>query len=85
MPQSEEPPQQHSRVAESLWDNPEFIQARFHIRQFVTTVIDTEDDRENVKALYSSLKTTSAQIDVIAYQPSLLHLLSMYLTFSLYT
>jgi hypothetical protein len=49
-----------------LWDNPKFIQDGFHIGQFITVVVDTEANRENVKALYSSLKTTSAQIDVSA-------------------
>jgi hypothetical protein len=66
MPQAEEPLQQHSRVAKSLWDNPEFIQSRFQIGWFVTAAVDTEADRENIKALYFSLKTTSAQIDVSA-------------------
>jgi hypothetical protein len=64
--QSQKPLQQHSRVVESLLDNLEFIQVRFHIRQFVTTAIDTEADRENIKVLYTILKSTSAQIDVSA-------------------
>jgi hypothetical protein len=38
-------------------------------------VIDTEADRENIKALYSSLKYTSAQIDASALK-------SPYYTFS---
>jgi hypothetical protein len=46
-----------------LWDNPKFVQARFHVGQFVTAI---EADRENIEALYARLKTTSAQIDVIA-------------------
>jgi hypothetical protein len=50
-------------VAESLWDNPKFVQARFHVGRFVTA---TEADRENIEALYTSLKTTSAQIDLSA-------------------
>jgi hypothetical protein len=66
VPQSEEPLQQHSQVTESLWDNPEFIQDGFHIGRFVTVVVDTEADQENVKKLYSSLKTIVAQIDVSA-------------------
>jgi hypothetical protein len=45
MPQPEEVPRQRSRVAESLWDNSDFIQAGFN-------------------EFYSSLKTTSDQIDV---------------------
>jgi hypothetical protein len=64
--QSQKPLQQHSRVVESLLDNLEFIQVGFHIRWFVTTAIDTEADRENIKALYTILKSTSAQIDVSA-------------------
>jgi hypothetical protein len=66
VPQSKEPLRQHSRVAESLWDNPKFIQARFHLGRFVTVAVDIEADQENVKALYSSLMTTSVQIDVSA-------------------
>jgi hypothetical protein len=51
-------------VAESLWDNPDFIQTKFHIGWYVTTFVDSEAERENIKALYSSLETTSAQINV---------------------
>jgi hypothetical protein len=69
VPQSEAQPRQQSRVAESLWDNPEFIQARFHIGQFVTVAVDTEADWENIKTLYFSLKTTSAQIDINTLKP----------------
>jgi hypothetical protein len=47
-----------------MWDNPRFIQAGFHLEQFVTMVVDTEAVLENVNALYSSLKRTSAQINV---------------------
>jgi hypothetical protein len=84
VPQSEELPQQHSWVVESLRDNPEFIQARFHIRRFVTVTIDTKADRDgsDLLALHSSLKTTSAQIDGSVRQSSLLQLLGMDLTFS---
>jgi hypothetical protein len=42
------------------------MQAGFHIGRFITVAIYTRADRENVKALYSSLKSTSAQIDVCA-------------------
>jgi spore coat polysaccharide biosynthesis protein SpsF (cytidylyltransferase family) len=69
MPLSEEQPQQHSQVAESLWDNPEFIQTRFHIGQFIMAVVDTKADWENINALYSHLKSTSAQIDISALKP----------------
>jgi hypothetical protein len=46
------PSQQYSWVAESLFDSPEFIQARFHINQFITVAVDTEVDWANTKALY---------------------------------
>jgi hypothetical protein len=65
-PQPEEVPRQCSWVIESLWDNPDFIQARFHVSQFITAALDTEADWENIWALYSSLKTTLDQIDASA-------------------
>jgi hypothetical protein len=68
---------------ESLWDNPDFIKAVFHVVPFVMVAVDTEAGQENINALYSSLKTTLAQIDVSAQQPSLLHLLDMDLILSL--
>jgi hypothetical protein len=51
-------------VAESLWDNPEFIQADYHIGRYVTASVNTEAKRERIKALYSSMKTTSELVDV---------------------
>jgi hypothetical protein len=33
---------EYSRVAKSLWDNPEFIQAGYHIEQYVTASVNTE-------------------------------------------
>jgi hypothetical protein len=42
------------------------MQARFHIGRFVTAAVDTKADPENIKALYTSLKSTSAPIDVSA-------------------
>jgi hypothetical protein len=68
---------------ESLWDNPDFIKAVFHVVPFVMVAVDTEAGQENINALYSSLKTTLAQIDVSARQPPLLHLLNMDLILSL--
>jgi hypothetical protein len=47
-----------------MWDNLDFIQAEFHISQYVTASMNSEAEQENIKALYSSLKTTSAQINV---------------------
>jgi hypothetical protein len=52
-------------VAESLWDNLAFIQAGFHIGQYVMAAVESEAKRENIKALFSSLETTSTQIKVI--------------------
>jgi hypothetical protein len=54
---------------ESLWDIPKFIHAGFHIGRFDTVVVDIEVDLENIKVLYSSLKSTSTQIDVSALKP----------------
>jgi hypothetical protein len=34
---------------QSLWDNQEFSQAGFHLRWFVTAVVDIEADRENIR------------------------------------
>jgi hypothetical protein len=39
--------------------------------------MDTKADQENIKALYFCLQTTTAQIDLSARQPTLLHLLGM--------
>jgi hypothetical protein len=66
MPRSGKQLQLYSRVAESLWDNPNFIQAGFHIVLYVTTSMNSEVERENIKALYSNIETTSAQIIVSA-------------------
>jgi hypothetical protein len=66
VPQLEEVPWQRSWVAESLWDNLDFIQVGFHVSWFVTAAIDTKVVWENIMALYSTLKTTSDQIDVSA-------------------
>jgi hypothetical protein len=41
------------RVVESLWDNPDFIQAGFHIGRFATAVVDSKAERENIR--HSSL------------------------------
>jgi hypothetical protein len=55
------------RVAKSLWDNPDFIQAEYHIGRYVTASVNTEAKREQIRALYSSMKTTSKLIDVSIY------------------
>jgi hypothetical protein len=67
MPRPEKQPRQYSRIAESLWDNPNFIQAGFHIGRYVTASVNTEAEREQIKALYSNMKTTSELVDVSIY------------------
>jgi hypothetical protein len=64
VPGSRKQLQQYSRVTESLWDNPEFIQAGYHIGRYVTGSVNTEAEQEWIKALYSSMKTTLELIDV---------------------
>jgi hypothetical protein len=64
MPRSGKQPCPFSRVAEFLWDNLDFIHARFHIGRYVTTSVNSEAEQENIKALYSTLETNSAQINV---------------------
>jgi hypothetical protein len=64
MPLPEKPSRPYLRVVESLFDNPKFIQAGFHIGWFVTVVVDTEADQTNTKALYSALETASTHLDV---------------------
>jgi hypothetical protein len=67
VPRPEKQPRQYLHVAESLWFNPDFIQAEFHIGRYVTASMNTEAEREQIKALYSSMKTTSELIDVSIY------------------
>jgi hypothetical protein len=38
------------------------IRAGFHVGQFLTAVVDTEASRENIEALYISLKTTQLKL-----------------------
>jgi hypothetical protein len=56
---------------------------RLHIGRFVTITVDTKANQEIMKALYSSLKTTSDQIDVSVQQLILLHPLDNDLTLCL--
>jgi hypothetical protein len=44
--QLEKQPQQYLQVTESLFDNPKFIQAGFHISWFIMTAIDTKVDQQ---------------------------------------
>jgi hypothetical protein len=64
MPQPKNPPRQYLHVVESLFDNPEFIQAGFHISLFIMAVVDTEADRANTKVIYYALETASTHLDV---------------------
>jgi hypothetical protein len=64
MPRPENQLCQYSRVIESLWDNPDFIQAGFHIGRYVIAFVNTTVEQEQIKALYSSMKTTSELVDV---------------------
>jgi hypothetical protein len=64
MPRPKNPPRQYLRVAESLFDNPKFMQDGFHISRFITMAVDTEVDQANTKALYFALKTTSTHLYV---------------------
>jgi hypothetical protein len=46
MPRFGKQPRQYSCVTESLWDNQDFIQAKFHIGRYVTAFMNTEAKRE---------------------------------------
>jgi hypothetical protein len=65
-------PRQYSRVTESLWDNPDFIQAGFHIGHYISATVNTQAEQEQIKALYSSIQTTSELIDVSVFILNLL-------------
>jgi hypothetical protein len=69
VPRSRKQPHQYSCVAESLWDNPDFIQAGFHIGRYVIASMNTEAEQEQIKALYSSMRTTSELVDVSIFIP----------------
>jgi hypothetical protein len=45
-------------------DNPEFIQAEFHVSWFIIAVVDTDAHQANIKALYSNLESALARIDI---------------------
>jgi hypothetical protein len=51
MPQFKKQPRPYSRLAKTLWDNPDFIQAGFHIGRYITASVNFEAERENIKAL----------------------------------
>jgi hypothetical protein len=69
VPRPKRQPRQYSRVAESLWDNPDFIQAGFHIGRYVSVSVNIQAEQEQIKVLYSSMKTTSELIVVSTYAP----------------
>jgi hypothetical protein len=72
VPRPEKQPRPYSSVVEFLWDNLDFIQAGFHIGRYVSTYVNTIVEQEQIKALYSNMKTTSELIDVSFYAPSYL-------------
>jgi hypothetical protein len=43
-----------------MWDNLDFIQAGFHIGQYVPASMNIEAEQENIKVLYSNLESTSS-------------------------
>jgi hypothetical protein len=49
-----------------LVGQPKICPSQISHRPFVTAVIDTDANRDNIKTLYSNLESTSAQIDVSA-------------------
>jgi hypothetical protein len=63
-PQPKSLPQQTPLVPETLANNPNFIQAGFHIGRFITAVVDNEADRLNIEALPTELDSTSTKIHV---------------------
>jgi hypothetical protein len=77
VPRPENQPCQYSRVAESLWDNPDFIQVGFHIGQYVSVSVNTAAKQEQIKALYSSMKTTSELVGVSIYASPYLFILRL--------
>jgi hypothetical protein len=67
VPRPEKQLRQYLRVVESLWDNLDFIQAGFHIGQYMTVSVNTKAKWEHIKTLYSSMKTTSELVHVSIY------------------
>jgi hypothetical protein len=55
-----------------LWDNPDFIHVGFHIGRYVSASVNTQAEQEQIKALYSSMKTTFELIGVSFYAPTYL-------------
>jgi hypothetical protein len=63
-PQPESLPWRTPLVSKTLSNNPDFIQAGFHIGRFITIVVDTKADHLNTEALQTKLKSTSTKINV---------------------
>jgi hypothetical protein len=57
-PQPKSHPQQTPLLAKTLANDLDFIQARFHIGRFITTVVDNEADRSNTKSLPTKFDST---------------------------
>jgi hypothetical protein len=49
---------------ETLANDPEFIQARFHIGRFITAAVDTEADCLNTVALRTELDSDLTRINM---------------------
>jgi hypothetical protein len=75
VPRSKKQQCQYSHVAESMWDNPNFIQVRFHIGQYISASVNTKAKREQIKVVYSIMKTTLELIDVSIFTSPYLFLL----------
>jgi hypothetical protein len=63
-PQPESLPRWTLPVVKTLANDPDFIQAGFHIGRFITVVLDTEADHLNTEALQTELESTSTRIYV---------------------
>jgi hypothetical protein len=46
-PESRKQPLQYLCVAETIWDNLDFIQAKFHIGRYISAALNTEAEQEN--------------------------------------
>jgi hypothetical protein len=63
-PQPKSLPRRTPPVPEILANDPDFIQAGFHIGRFTTVVVDTEVDHLNTVALRTELESTSTRINM---------------------
>jgi hypothetical protein len=72
IPRSEKKPCQYSHITESLWHNLDFIQRGFHIGRYISVSVNTEAEQEQIKVLYSTMKSTLELIDVSIFTSSYL-------------